>query len=288
METGKQLAKNTPPVLDEYTLKYFKIRRYAFLFAIPFIIFAISYPFELIILDQSIERIKSYGFYIYLHQLWIIFIPLNIVLVIIYFQKMNVFLLDYFKLQTIGLFFIIPFLTTCISIFYIGTDISIKVIDTIYLTFLIWGIIGGRYYYKRWSEYFKGDDGEYFKLELQENNYVCTLEKELKNFKLLKPNGKKGFLTKFEENPTISKIGLFIVLPIVSGLGGSGHMQGGAPYILVFLTIFLFPYLLKETIKNIVFYKFLKQIEEKENVTIYNGNIKPEDNPMEQIWRRYQ
>ncbi len=282
-------TKNTPPILDEYTLKFFKIKTWFYILGYPFllVLFAIIPYFLFFSLDEI--KKNNYEFYLYLHEPWFSFIPFILIFTFFYIKRIRV---ETSMLSLYNSIIVVPLLisiiSSFISIFYIGTDISIKVIDTIYFTLLIWGIIGGRYYYKRWNEYFKGVDGEYFKLELQENNYVCTLEKELKNFKLLKPDGKKGFFTKFEENPTISKIGLFIVLPIVSGLGGSGHMQGGTPYILVFLAIFLFPYLLKETMKNIVFYKFLKQIEKEENVTIYNGNIKPEDNPMEQMWKRYQ
>lgn len=283
-------SKNTPPVLDKYTLKFSRIKKIQFLLILPLSILFLTYSIELLISMQSIERQNSYSFYIYFHKLWILFIPINSILTINYFSKftLETKITLYLKSTLVDLFLVFSILTAFIAIFYIGTNINIKVIDTIYITLLIWGIIGGRYYYKRWNEYFKGEKGDEFKKGLIENNYICILEKSLKEFKLLKKDGSKGFFTKFEENPTISKIGLFIVLPIVSGFGGSGHMQGGIPYILIAMVIFLFPYLLRETMKNITFYNFLKQIEKEENVTIYNGNIKPEDNPMEQMWNRYQ
>lgn len=65
-------------------------------------------------------------------------------------NDLDVFSIDKLKIQLIiSQFFIFPILFSFISVFYVGTNIDIKVIDTIYLILLIWGVIGGIYYYKR-------------------------------------------------------------------------------------------------------------------------------------------
>lgn len=256
-------------------LKDLKKQRLIMLLAFPFMThFLLFYFIDFTFTTLDKEAVANYSFYIYIHKIWIIGIP-SYLIFIIYNYRNSIWEAKTFLRPKafLGPFFFIGFVSMGIGVFYIATKPDINIIHSIYLLLFIWGILGTPYYIKKWNSVFTGEQGEKYKKILIEENFTYDIYNETTFFSIEK-NKEKGLFSKIEDNPTLMKLGLVILLPFVSAVTASEADNGLGVYILLLIVIFIFPVLLSATCRNISFFNFIKSVEKEYNITIKNGKWK--------------
>ncbi|RYA23936.1 hypothetical protein CRU96_05875, partial [Malaciobacter halophilus] len=149
-----------------------------------------------------------------------------------------------------------------------------------YLTAIILFIIYYFYYKRKWQKNIFIDNyinykKEIFKLNFPENSLNGKFQLDLKESKKEKP-----IFTKIWELLTMIILRFGLTLPVLAAIFGSGSIKSydATIYFCVYVFMFMIPIFAKSITGQIVFYNFIKQIEKKESITIYNGKLKTFDN----------
>ncbi|SKB50990.1 hypothetical protein SAMN06295997_1166 [Malaciobacter marinus] len=246
-----------------------------------------------ILLSISISVIITtlkFDLFIYYHKLAIflyfyIFIFLFGLIYYFFILIRNYFHLKY-RLLSIKSFYIkyIFYFTILLQLFSLSLIFTIKGIQPItiylyYLTAIILFIIYYFYYKKRWQKNIFIDNyikykKEIFKLNFPENSLNGKFQLDLKESKKEKP-----IFTKIWELLTMIILRFGLTLPVLASVFGSGNIKNydATIYFCVYIFMFMIPVFAKGISSQVVFYKFIKQIEKEENVTIYNGKLKTLD-----------
>ena len=129
------------------------------------------------------------------------------------------------------------------------------------------------YYYrykKIWHKIMFNRKDEFIQ-NLYKNSYDGHKTLEDMKFELIEDKTNKPLLTKLLESVGAIMMFLGLGAPFMAAFSSSGAGGNWMPYFAIYLFLFLIPMFSVVSGKAIILYKFTKQIEQEENITIYNG-----------------
>ncbi|WP_128999216.1 hypothetical protein [Malaciobacter molluscorum] len=162
-----------------------------------------------------------------------------------------------------------------LSLLFIIEDIQVSTIYIYYITAILLFIIYYFYYKKKWQKNIFIDNYIKYKKEIFKSNFSEDFLINKFSLDLNEKENEKPIFTKVAELISILMVRFGFTLPIIAAISGSTIVRyDGMIYFCVYLILFIIPYFMKLLASQVVFYKFIKQIEKEENVTIYNGKLK--------------
>ena len=173
-----------------------------------------------------------------------------------------------------GFYFVILLQLFSLSLLFIIKNIKPTTIYLYYTTAIILFIIYYFYYKKKWLKHIFLDNYSKYKKEILKPNFPEDSLTGKFSLDLKESEKDKPIFTKAWEFIAMIMLRFGFTLPVVAAVSGSGMANyDGMIYFCVYIFLFMIPVFARAISSQVVFYKFIKQIEKEENTTIYNGKL---------------
>ena len=259
--------------LSDDLVKKYKQMDILFFAGVPFLILFFlgsGHMFIYVAIRDHPQIYKEFTFLYYIHSSWMYLIPAYLIYGFTNYFNIKYKIMSFYTNGLMGVFLIViglQMMTLAFLFMIKASPIEIYSYYSIALVLIIF------YYYRYkiiWNKIMFNRKDEFIQ-NLYKNSYDGHKTLEDMKFELIEDKTNKPFLTKLMEATGAILMFFGIGIPFLSAFSSSGAGGNWIIYFVIYLFLFLIPTLSNGLGKVIILYKLLKQIEQEENITIYNG-----------------
>ena len=257
---------------DDLVKKYKQID--ALLFAgVPFLILFLLGSGHMLIyfaIKEDPQIYKEFTFLYYIYSSWMYLIPAYLIYSLINYFNIKYKMIYFHVNMTFGSYISLigfPMMNLAFLFMIKASPIEIYSYYSIALVLIVF------YYYrykKIWHKIMFNRKDEFIQ-NLYKNSYDGHKTLEDMKFELIEDKTNKPLLTKLMEATGAILMFFGIGIPFLSAFSSSGAGGNWIIYFAIYLVLFLIPLFSSAFTNRMTTYKLIKQIEQEENITIYNG-----------------